>query len=180
MAIRKVFVKGEEILTKHCKPVREITPRVRELCNDMIDTMRDQDGVGLAAPQVGVMKRIFVAIPDREDEDNVYVMINPEILEKSGEQECVEGCLSVPGYVGHVKRPMTVRVKALDIDGNEQEYEFSGFGANVICHEYDHLEGILYTDIARDVMTNEEYDKLLKEKEEDLKRKMSVKGGMSV
>ena len=180
MAIRNVYKKGEEILGKKCKPVREVTDRVRELCRDMIDTMLEQDGVGLAAPQVGVMKRIFVAMPDHENEEDIYVMINPEILEKSGEQECVEGCLSVPGYLGYVTRPMAVRVRATDMNGETHEYEFSGFGANVICHEYDHLEGILYTDIAKKVLTTEEFEELQRQKEEELKQNLKVKGGMSV
>ena len=163
MAIRKVFEQGEEILAKTCKPVPKITERIKILAGDMVDTMRASDGVGIAAPQVGVMKRLFVALPDPEQPDDIYVMINPEILEQDGEQECIEGCLSVPGYVGYVKRPEHIKIKAQDLDGEWHEYEFSGFGANVMCHENDHLDGILYTDKADKIMTNEEYDEMLEQ-----------------
>lgn len=157
MAIRNITVRGSEVLAKKCKPVKEITPRVRELCLDMIDTMNEADGVGLAAPQVGVLKRIFVAMPYPENPDNVYVMINPEITLAEGTQESSEGCLSIPGYMGLVDRPQKVRVKFMDLDGNENELEFEDFAATVICHENDHLDGVLYADKARDFMTSEEY-----------------------
>lgn len=157
MAIRNITIRGEEILGKRCKPVKEITPRIKELCLDMIETMHEADGVGLAAPQVGVLKRIFVAMPDPDKEDEVFVMINPEITCTEGVQESSEGCLSVPGYMGLVDRPLKVKVKALDIDGNEFEMELSDFAATVICHEYDHLDGILYSDKAKEFMTTDEY-----------------------
>ncbi len=168
MAIRTIVVQGEDILKKKCKPVKEITPRMITLAEDMIDTMLDADGVGLAAPQVGVMKRLFVAMPCPDDEEpEIYVMFNPEIIAREGEQASNEGCLSIPGYMGSVKRPEKVRIKYTDIDGEEKLDEFEGFGAVVICHEYDHLDGILYTDIADVVMTNEEYLEMLKEESED-------------
>jgi peptide deformylase len=166
MALRNITVRGSEILTKKCKPIKAITPRIRELAEDMVETMIAADGVGIAAPQVGVMKRFFVAMPhvDSEDEavrDKVYYMINPEITYREGTQESSEGCLSVPGYMGLVDRPEKIRIKATDLDGNEQEYEFEGFAATVFCHEYDHLEGILYSDIAKEMMTVEEYSERL-------------------
>ncbi|MBQ0018639.1 MAG: peptide deformylase [Clostridiales bacterium] len=172
MALRTITERGAEILTKQCKTVKEITPRIRELCDDMIDTMKAADGVGLAAPQVGVMKRLFVAMPhvDSDDEsiqDKIYVMINPEITYAEGTQESSEGCLSVPGYMGLVDRPQKIRIKATDLEGNENEFEFEGFPATVMCHEYDHLDGILYCDIAKDFMTSEEYLNRLKEIEEE-------------
>lgn len=158
MATRQITVRGEEILSKKCKPVKEITPRVVQLCEDMIDTMFEADGVGLAAPQVGIMKRIFVALPYPEQEEpEVYVMINPEILETEGSQESSEGCLSVPGYMGLVDRPQRVKVRYMDINGETVEDEFEDFAATVICHENDHLDGILYVDKAKDFMTSEEY-----------------------
>ena len=167
MAIRQITIRGDEILTKNCKPVKEITPRVVQLCEDMIDTMFEADGVGLAAPQVGVMKRIFVAMPYPDDEEpEVYVMINPEIIESEGEQESSEGCLSVPGYMGLVDRPVRVKVRYTNIDGDTLEEEFSDFAATVICHENDHLNGILYADKAKDFMTTEEYAKRLEEMKE--------------
>lgn len=168
MALRNITVRGESILAKKCKPVREITPRIKEACADMVDTMKAADGVGIAAPQIGIMKRFFIAMPhvDAEDEatrDKIYYMINPEITYTEGRQDSSEGCLSVPGYMGLVERPYKIRIKATDLDGKEHEYEFEGFEATVFCHEYDHLEGILYSDIAKDMMTVEEYSELLEE-----------------
>lgn len=177
MALRKIVQRGDEILTKVCKPVKEITPRIEELCHDMVDTMNEADGVGLAAPQVGVMKRLFVARPfvDDEDEsirDTVFYMINPEITHREGSQPSGEGCLSVPGYMGLVDRPQKIRIKFTDLDGSQKELEFEDFPATVMCHEYDHLDGILYCDIAEDFMTTEEYyarlEKLKEEHEEEV------------
>ncbi|MBQ0005433.1 MAG: peptide deformylase [Clostridiales bacterium] len=168
MAIRQITVRGEEILAKKCKPVKEITPRIVQLCEDMIDTMYEAEGVGLAAPQVGIMKRLFVAMPyPEEEEPEVYVMINPEILETEGTQESSEGCLSVPGYMGLVDRPLRVKVRYMDIDGNTCEEEFEDFAATVICHENDHLDGILYVDKAKDFMTTEEYTERLRAFQEE-------------
>lgn len=168
MAIRNITVRGDEILTKKCKPVRAVTPRFRELAEDMVDTMKAADGVGIAAPQVGVMKRFFVAMPhvDAEDpdlRDRIYYMVNPEITFTEGSQESIEGCLSVPGLMGLVKRPKKIRIKAADLEGEVHEYEFEDFAATVFCHEYDHLEGIVYPDIASEMMTAEEYAQRLEE-----------------
>lgn len=162
MALRNITVKGDEILAKKCKPVREITPRIKEACEDMLDTMKEADGVGIAAPQIGIMKRFFIAMPhvgsdDDEIRDKIYYMINPEITFTEGTQESSEGCLSVPGHMGLVDRPYRIKIKAQDLDGKENEYEFEGFEATVFCHEYDHLDGILYTDIAKALMTVDEY-----------------------
>ena len=172
MALRNITVKGDEILAKKCKPVKAITPRICTLVEDMTETMLAADGVGIAAPQVGVMKRIFIAMPHVESEDEairnkVYCMINPEITYTEGTQESSEGCLSVPGYMGLVDRPQKIRIKATDLEGNEQEYEFEGFEATVFCHEYDHLDGILYPDIAKEMMTAEEYAERLEEVKEE-------------
>lgn len=168
MALRNITVRGDSILAKKCKPVKEITPRIKEACEDMVETMMAADGVGIAAPQVGIMKRFFIAMPhvDAEDEatrDRIYYMINPEITYTEGHQDSSEGCLSVPGYMGLVDRPYKIRIKGTDLDGKEHEYEFEGFEATVFCHEYDHLEGVLYSDIAKDMMTVEEYSELLEE-----------------
>ena len=126
MALRNITVRGESILAKKCKPVREITPRIREACADMVDTMKAADGVGIAAPQIGIMKRFFIAMPhvDAEDEatrDKIYYMINPEITYREGTQLSSEGCLSVPGYMGLVDRPQKIKIKAQDLDGKEHE-----------------------------------------------------------
>ncbi len=168
MALRTITVRGDSILAKKCKPVKEITPRIKEACADMVETMKAADGVGIAAPQIGIMKRFFIAMPhvDAEDEetrDKIYYMINPEITYTEGYQDSSEGCLSVPGYMGLVERPYKIRIKATDLDGKEHEYEFEGFEATVFCHEYDHLDGVLYSDIAKDMMTVEEYSELLEE-----------------
>ncbi len=159
MATRLIAKDGDDILRKKAKPVKEITPRIKLLCEDMVDTMLEADGVGLAAPQISVLKRIFVAKP-YTDSDEIFYMINPEMLETIGEQDSLEGCLSVPGCMGDVKRPETVKIKATDLDGNTNEYEFSGLAATVMCHEYDHLNGILYTDKATHMYTPEELEEL--------------------
>ncbi len=153
MAIRNVVLEGDEILRKRCREVSEVTDRIRTTLEDMLETMHSQMGCGIAGPQVGVMRRMFVAEPEP---GRVYYMINPEILEQEGEQEGDEGCLSVPGLIGTVVRPERIRIKALDFDGNEQIYDFEGWDARVMCHEYDHLDGILYTDKATNVREPEE------------------------
>ena len=147
MALRNVVTEGDEILRKHCREVKEITPRLRETLQDMLETMRESYGVGIAGPQVVVMRRIFVAQPDPENEERVFFMINPVMLEMSEEKEMgPEGCLSVPDMVGDVERSVRIRMEATDINGNRNTYEFEGFDARVMQHEYDHLDGILYTD----------------------------------
>lgn len=148
MAIRHVVTEGDPILRKHCREITEVTDRIRITMEDMLETMRAEMGVGIAGPQVGVMRRMFVAEPEP---GRVYFMIDPQITEKEGSQIGEEGCLSVPGLVGTVERPQKIKIKALDLDGKPQEYVFEDFDARVMCHEYDHLEGILYTDIATDV-----------------------------
>jgi peptide deformylase len=148
MAIRNIRIIGDEVLTKRCKEVSIMTPRIKTLIDDMIDTMNEANGVGLAACQVGVLKRIVVIDTTGED---LYVLINPEILETSGEQEGYEGCLSVPGLIGKVKRPLSIKVNALDRDGIMQQYTFTDFEAVVASHEIDHLDGILYTSKATDI-----------------------------
>lgn len=152
MALRKVVIRGDEILSKRCREVSEITDRIRETLDDMVDTMREELGVGLAAPQVGVMRRMFVAEPEP---GRVYYMINPEIYFEEGSEEEYEGCLSVPGLIGIVERPQKIKIRALDRDGVEQDYEFEGFDARVMCHENDHLNGVLYTDKAHDIRSAE-------------------------
>lgn len=153
MAIRNVVKEGDEILRKQCREVTEVTDRIRETLVDMLETMRAEMGCGIAAPQVGIMRRMFVAEPEL---DRVYYMINPVILEMEGSQINDEGCLSVPGYIGTVERPEKIKIKALDLEGKEQIYDFEGWDTVVICHEYDHLDGILYTDKAENIRVPEE------------------------
>lgn len=145
MALRKIREMGDEVLTKVCKEVTEMTPRTKFLIDDMIETMYSADGVGLAASQVGVLKRIVVIDTTGED---LHVFINPEILETSGEQEGYEGCLSVPGKSGIVKRPNYVKVRALDEHMNPFELEGTELLARAILHECDHLDGHLYVEKA--------------------------------
>ena len=166
MALRIIRELGEQCLRKVCKPVKEMNERTKILIDDMFETMYDADGVGLAAPQVGIVKRIFVvAVGDEEGERMPLVFINPEILETSGEQRGYEGCLSVPGKTGIVTRPDHVKVKALDADMKEFELEADGFLARAILHEYDHLEGKVYVDIAEGPLYDN--DELLAEQEYD-------------
>ena len=148
MAIRKIVKEGDDILRKHCREVSEVTDRIRETMQDMLETTRSEQGVGIAAPQVGIMRRMFVAEPEPE---RVYFMINPVMLEQSGSQSGDEGCLSVPGLIGSVERPSHIKIEALDLDGNKQVYEFDDFDARVMCHEYDHLDGVLYIDKAEHI-----------------------------
>ena len=177
MAILNVRQFGDNVLGKVCKPVKAITPRIEELVNDMYETMYDAGGVGLAAPQVGVLKRIVVidVTPDPEEGENPesiepmrYTMINPEILETSGEQTGWEGCLSLVGKSGMVTRPDHVKVRFTDLDGAEYELEGEGLLARAVCHECDHLDGILYTSkVEGKVYTNEEIAEMATKKEEN-------------
>lgn len=147
MAIRKIRTDGDEVLRKVCKPVEKMTPRIQTLIEDMFDTMYEANGVGLAAPQVGILKRIVVI--DVCDGDS-YCLINPQIISEEGEQEGDEGCLSLPGLVGKVIRPERVVCRALDENMNEITVEGEGLLARAICHELDHLDGVLYKDLAVD------------------------------
>lgn len=175
MAILNVRQLGDECLTKKCKTVKAITPRIEQLVDDMFETMYDAGGVGLAAPQVGILKRIVVIDTTPEPEDgeepdaeNVqcFTMINPEIIEADGEQKGYEGCLSYVGMSGIVTRPNHVVARYTDIDGNEYEVEAEGLLARAICHELDHLEGKMYTELVEGkVITNEELAKLAEEEE---------------
>ena len=141
MAIRNIRVIGDDILRKKCKEVKEITEKNKELIQDMLDTMYDADGVGLAAPQVGILKRIVVI----DIGEGPIVLVNPEIVEESGEQTGEEGCLSVPGKSGIVTRPNHVKVKAFNEDMEPIELEGEELLARAFCHEIDHLDGKLYT-----------------------------------
>ena len=148
MAKLKIVKIGDEVLNKECRPVDKITPRVLTLLDDMVQTMRAANGVGLAAPQVGVLRRIVVI---EVEPGQVLELINPKIIARAGEQVEYEGCLSVPGKSGITHRPMHVTVRALDRNGKEVEYRGSGLLARAFCHELDHLDGKLYIDIAEDV-----------------------------
>lgn len=159
MALRNILTKEEPTLYKKCRPVKEFNPRLHQLLDDMAETLQKANGVGLAAPQVGVLRRAVLVIetnvPEGEDE-YIIELINPEILETSGEQDGPEGCLSVPGEYGLVKRPEYVKVKAQDRNGNWFEVEGEGLTARCFCHEIDHLNGIVFTSKCERMLTEEE------------------------
>ncbi|MDO4276155.1 MAG: peptide deformylase [Eubacteriales bacterium] len=154
MALRTIRTEGDPVLKKTSRPVQEMTPRIRELIVDMLDTMYDAMGVGLAAPQVGILKRIVTI----DVGEGPIVLINPEILESSGEQTGDEGCLSVPGMAGQVTRPNHVKVKALDINMEEVIYEGEELLARAFCHEIDHLDGKMYTELVEGELHQVTYD----------------------
>ncbi len=159
MALRNIAEKGESCLSRHCRPVTEFNSKLHTLLDDMAETLRKANGVGLAAPQVGILRRAVLVletnVPEGEDE-YIIELINPEIISASGEQEGPEGCLSVPGVYGWVKRPDCVKVRAQDRNGAWFEVEGVGLTARAFCHELDHLEGHLFTEIADHIMSDEE------------------------
>lgn len=161
MAVREIRVQGDEVLTKVCKEVKALTPRTLVLIEDMLDTMYEAQGVGLAAPQVGILKRIVVI----DVGEGPIILINPEILETSGEQTGDEGCLSVPGLAGQVTRPNYVKVKALDENMEEVIYEGEGLLARAFCHELEHLDGHLYVERVEGELHEPVYEEEVDEEE---------------
>ena len=152
MAKLKIRTEGDEVLRNISRPVDKITPRITTLLDDMTDTMRAANGVGLAAPQVGILRRIVVV---ETEPGNVIELINPKIIAFAGEQEGQEGCLSVPGRAGIVKRPMHVTVRAMNRRGEIFEISGSGLTARAFCHELDHLDGKLYIDVASEMFVED-------------------------
>ena len=169
MALRNILTKEQPGLYKQCRPVTKFDERLHQLLDDMKETLLSANGVGLAAPQVGVLRRAVLVIetnvPEGEEEF-IYELINPEILETEGEQDGPEGCLSVPGEYGLVKRPMRVKVRAQDRDGNWFEAEGTGLTARCFCHEIDHLEGVVFTSKCERMLTEEELERLQTERED--------------
>ena len=165
MAQRMILKKGDPQLNKHCRPVTDFNPRLHVLIDDMRETLSKANGVGLAAPQVGVLRRVVLVLETNVDheageEEYIIELVNPEIIESDGEQVGAEGCLSVPGDFGVVKRPDHVKVRAQDRFGEWFEVEGTGLTARAFCHELDHLEGVLFTDKAIRMLTEEELEKL--------------------
>ena len=161
MALRNILTQEQPGLYKKCRPVTEFNDRLHQLLDDMAETLGQANGVGLAAPQVGVLRRAVLVIETNvpEDEDEYIIeLINPEILEVSGEQEGAEGCLSVPGEYGLVKRPMHVKVRAQDRYGEWFEVEGEGLTARCFCHEIDHLEGVVFTSKVERMLSKEEIE----------------------
>ena len=152
MGTRKIMTVKEPCLHKVCRPVEKFDGKLHKLLDDMKETLLDANGVGLAAPQVGILRRVVVVDTGEE----MLELVNPELLETSGEQEGVEGCLSVPGKYGLVKRPMVAKVRAQDRDGNWFEVEGEELIARCFCHEIDHLDGIVYTEVMERFLTEEE------------------------
>lgn len=161
MALRNILKEGDETLSKRCRPVTDFNARLHELLDDMAETMTEAQGVGLAAPQVGILRRAVLVletnVPEGED-DYIIELINPEIIESEGEQDGPEGCLSVPGIYGMVKRPERVIVRAQDRNGEFFEVEGYGLTARAFCHELAHLEGQLFLEVSEHIMTEDELD----------------------
>ena len=163
MALRKIALQGEECLTKVCRPVTDFNSRLRTLLDDMADTLEESGGVGLAAPQVGVLRRVCLVLDEESEE--FLELINPEIIVQSGEQTGLEGCLSVPGKWGIVTRPNRVRVRAQDRDGAWFEAEAEGLTARAFCHEIEHLDGHLFIEHIDHFLTEEELKEYLEDEE---------------
>ena len=161
MALRNIVEKGDRILEKHCRPVTEFNEKLHTLLDDMADTLKKANGVGLAAPQVGMLRRAVLVVetnvPEGEQE-YIIELVNPEILSQSGAQEGPEGCLSYPGVYGWVERPEHVLVRAQNRNGEWFELEGDGLTARAICHELDHLEGVMFDEVSDHIMSDEELD----------------------
>ena len=163
MALRKIVLQGDECLTKVCRPVTDFNGRLHTLLDDMTDTLLDSGGVGLAAPQVGILRRVCVVL---NEDDEVIELVNPEIIFTDGEQTGLEGCLSVPGKYGVVTRPEVVRVRAQDRNGDFFEVEDSDLTARCFCHEIEHLDGHLVIEHTDRLMTEEELQEFIRQQEE--------------
>ena len=155
MAIRNIREIGDSILTKTCRPVENMTPRIQQLIQDMLDTMYEANGVGLAAPQIGILRRVVIVMDDQE---NMVELVNPQIIASDGEQTGLEGCLSVPGKYGVVTRPATATVRAQDRNGNFFEMSGEGIVARCFCHELEHLDGHLFVEHTDRLYTVDELD----------------------
>lgn len=162
MALRKIALEGEECLTRVCRPVTDFNSRLHTLLDDMADTLAESGGVGLAAPQVGILRRVCVVL---DEDDQLIELVNPEIIRTEGEQTGLEGCLSVPGKYGVVTRPEVVRVRAQDRDGEWFEVEDEGLTARCFCHEIEHLDGHLFVEHIDHFLTEEELKDYLEDEE---------------
>ena len=168
MALRNILKEGDETLSKRCRPVTEFNSRLHELLDDMAETMSQANGVGLAACQVGVLRRAVVVLETNTPEGEEYVieLVNPEIIETSGEQVDPEGCLSFPGQFGLVTRPSRVKVRAQDRNGKFFEIEVVDLTARAFCHEIDHLDGHVFKELCDHIMSDEELDAWYAENQE--------------
>ena len=168
MALRKIVEVGDECLLKKCRPVTEFNRHLHLLLDDMAETLADANGAGLAAPQVGVLRRVCLVLD--EDSEEYIELINPEIIAESGTQTGLEGCLSLPGKWGIVTRPNVVRVRAQDRNGDWFEAEGEGLTARAFCHEIEHLDGHLFSEHCDRLLTDEELEQYLKEHEDEYER----------
>ena len=166
MSIRTILTQGDPALTKRCHTVTRFDGKLADLLDDLKETLAEAGGVGLAAPQVGIIRRAVIVMPDPE-KDEMIELINPEILAQEGEEDGLEGCLSIPGMWGYVKRPTWVKVRAQDRDGNWFETEGSGLAARCFCHELEHLEGHTYDEHVDRLYTAEEVDAMMEEEEQE-------------
>ena len=164
MAIRKIVVQGDEILTKTCRPVTDFNKRLHDLLDDMVETLTEVGGAGLAAPQVGILRRAVIVM---DDDDSAIELVNPVIVSSSGEQRGPEGCLSIPGKFGLVTRPNRVRVRAQDRNGQWFELEREEYTARCFCHELEHLDGHLYTEHIDRFLTDEELEEYYAQEENE-------------
>ena len=161
MALRTIVLEGDSVLHKRCRPVTNFDERLHQLIDNMRETLIDSDGLGLAAPQVGVLRRVVLVLETNVPEGTepyIIELVNPEIISREGEQDGPEGCLSVPGRFGLVERPMDVTVRAQDRNGNTFEVSGHELTARAFCHELDHLEGVVFTSLARRMLTDEELE----------------------
>lgn len=164
MALRTIITEGDPVLAKVCRPVEKFDERLHTLLDDMRETLIDSNGVGLAAPQIGILRRITVVL---DEEENIIELINPQIVASEGEQTGLEGCLSVPGKYGVVTRPNVVTVRAQDRNGNEFEVTGRELTARCFCHELAHLDGHLFVELAEKLYTAEELDAMMEQEDEE-------------
>ena len=165
MALRKIVEQGDPCLSKVCRPVTEFNGRLHELLDDMLETLADANGAGLAAPQVGILRRVCLVLDEKTE--SYLELINPEIIKTEGKQSGLEGCLSVPGKFAVVERPNVVRVQAQDRYGNWFEAEAQGLTARAFCHEIEHLDGHLFVEHVDHFLTEEEIQQYLAERGEE-------------
>ena len=163
MALRNIVLQGDACLNKVCRPVTEFNPRLHQLLDDMRETLIDANGAGLAAPQVGVLRRVCLVLD--EENDDFVELINPEIIDRQGEQTGLEGCLSIPGKYAIVTRPNRVRVRAQDRNGKAFEMEREGLTARAFCHETEHLDGHLFVEHTDHILTDEELQAYIEQEE---------------
>ena len=170
MAIRTILTQGDPALNKRCHPVTRFDQKLSDLMDDLRETLAQANGMGLAAPQVGILRRAVIVVPDPE-EDEMIELINPEILAQEGEEDGLEGCLSIPGMWGYVKRPTWVKVRAQDREGNWFEVEGDGLAARCYCHELEHLDGHMYDEHTDRLYTAEEVDAMMSEEDRKQNRR---------